>query len=141
MYFDTAYLAKYYITEADSADVRLLVERSLPISTSQWVLAEFHSVLHRCVRQGGLSATDARFLARTFASHVDTGMWKLLPVTEATLQRTGARLLAAPVTLFLRAGDAVHLQTASDAGEKEIWTNDRHMLAAATHFGLRGRSI
>jgi hypothetical protein len=33
------------------------------------------------------------------------------------------------------------LTTARDAGELEIWTNDRHMLAAAPHFGLKGRSV
>ena len=43
--------------------------------------------------------------------------------------------------IFLRAGDAVHLMTAVDAGFKEVWTNDRHMLAAASSFGLRGRSV
>jgi predicted nucleic acid-binding protein len=41
--------------------------------------------------------------------------------------------------LFLRAGDAVHLATAAEAGFGEVWTNDRHMLAAARAFGLRGR--
>ena len=25
-------------------------------------------------------------------------------------------------------------------GETEIWTNDRHLLAAVAHFGLAGRS-
>jgi hypothetical protein len=26
-------------------------------------------------------------------------------------------------------------------GEREIWTNDRHLLAVATHVGITGRSI
>jgi predicted nucleic acid-binding protein len=141
VYFDTAYIAKYYVNEADSATVREFVDNALPISSSQFVLAEFHSVLHRHVRQRALTAPEARFLAKAFASHVEEGMWKLLPVSEATLQRTRDHLLSAPGTLFLRAADAVHLQTAHDAGEREIWTNDRHMLAAAKHFGLKGRSI
>lgn len=37
--------------------------------------------------------------------------------------------------------DAVHLATAQQIGESEVWTNDRHMLAAAPYFGLRGRSF
>lgn len=141
MYFDTAYIAKYYVNEADSAAVRAFVDSVVPISCSQWVLPEFHSVLHRHIRQRSLTAPEARLLAKMFASHVETGMWKLLPVSEATLQRSRDHLLSAPSTLFLRAGDAVHLQTALDAGEREIWTNDRHMIAAAKHFGLKGRSI
>ena len=37
--------------------------------------------------------------------------------------------------------DAVHLATAREVGEREVWTNDRHMLAAASFFGLTGRSV
>jgi len=37
--------------------------------------------------------------------------------------------------------DAIHLVTAADTGFTEIWTNDRHMLTAAPHFGLVGRSV
>jgi predicted nucleic acid-binding protein len=43
-------------------------------------------------------------------------------------------------TVYLRTGDALHLTTAMDFGESEIWTSDRHLLAAAGHFGLTGRS-
>ncbi|MBZ5727663.1 MAG: hypothetical protein LAP87_22025 [Acidobacteriia bacterium] len=37
-------------------------------------------------------------------------------------------------------GDAAHLATAQEMGEREIWTSDRHLLAAASHFGLEGRT-
>jgi predicted nucleic acid-binding protein len=47
---------------------------------------------------------------------------------------------AAPPTVYLRAGDAIHLATAQDAGEREIWINHRHMLAAAPHGAITGRS-
>jgi len=30
---------------------------------------------------------------------------------------------------------------APQIGETEIWSNDRHLLAAAPHFGLKGLSI
>ena len=37
---------------------------------------------------------------------------------------------------------ALHrLATALEAGETEIWTNDRHMLAAAPYVGLVGKSV
>jgi hypothetical protein len=55
---------------------------------------------------------------------------------------TGGLLVsAAPAGVYLRAGEAVHLTTAQDIGESEIWTNDRHLVAAAAHFGLQGRSV
>lgn len=38
-------------------------------------------------------------------------------------------------------GDAIHLVTALEASLPEIWSNDRHLLGAAEHFGLRGRSV
>jgi antitoxin (DNA-binding transcriptional repressor) of toxin-antitoxin stability system len=44
------------------------------------------------------------------------------------------------VIVIERSGDAVHLATALEIGELEVWTSDRHMLAAAPHFGLIGRT-
>jgi hypothetical protein len=42
---------------------------------------------------------------------------------------------------FIRTAGAVHLTTAQEAGERDVWTNHRRMLAAATYFGLAGRSV
>jgi hypothetical protein len=50
-------------------------------------------------------------------------------------------MLAAPRDLFLRTANAVHLTTAQELGEREVWTNDGHMLRAARFFGLVGRSV
>jgi len=33
------------------------------------------------------------------------------------------------------------LGQAREIGERDVWTNDRHMLAAAPYFGLTGRSV
>jgi predicted nucleic acid-binding protein len=61
-------------------------------------------------------------------------------VSERLLSKMSAMLRALPAVAYLRAGDAIHLTTAADAGEREVWSNDRHLLAAAQHFGLIGRS-
>lgn len=50
-------------------------------------------------------------------------------------------MASAPPDLFIRTPDAAHLTTASEAGEREVWTNDRHMPAAAPYFWLVGRSV
>jgi hypothetical protein len=105
------------------------------------VLPEFHAVLHRHVREGILSLPDACDLSARFFDHAADGLWNFIPANEALLRRTSSLLLSASRDLFVRAGDAIHLTAAQESGEREVWTSDRHMLAAAPHFGLSGRSV
>ena len=141
MYFDTSYIAKFYFNEPESSRVRDLVRKADAIYSSLWALAEFHAVLQRRIREGSCSQANASDLASRFSGHVADGLWNLLPVTEGVLRRTSALMLSAPKDLFIRTADAAHLTTAQEAGEREVWTNDRHMLAAAAYFGLAGRSV
>ncbi len=46
-----------------------------------------------------------------------------------------------PRTVFLRAADALHLACAEEAGLHEIYSSDRHLIAAAPHFGLRAVTL
>ena len=141
MYFDTSYIAKFYFNERESPRVRELVRKADAIHSTLWALAEFHAVLQRRLREATLSPSDARDLASRFSEHIKEGLWNLIPVNEALLRRTGARMVSAPRDLFIRTADAVHLTTAYEIGEREVWTNDRHMLGAAAYFGLAGRSV
>jgi hypothetical protein len=141
VYLDTCYIAKFYFNEPESARVRKLVRSADIIHSSLWALAEFHAVIHRRVREASSTPADARELSARFLEHVHEGLWRLIPVNEALLRRTGALIVSAPADLFVRTADAVHLATAHEAGERHVWTNDRHMLAAASYFGLTGRSV
>jgi uncharacterized protein len=141
VYFDTSYVAKFYFNEPESPRVRELVRKADAIHLSLWALAEFHAVLHRRMREGALSASDALELALRFSEHIEDGLWNLIPVNEALLRRTSALMVSAPRNLFIRSADAVHLATAHEIGERAVWTNDRHMLAAAGYFGLTGQSV
>lgn len=141
MYLDTSYIAKFYLDEPESALVDELIRKSDVRRSSLLAIAEFHGALHRGMREGRMSRQKASDAASRFSDHVDTGFWKLIPVTESLLRRTSALILAAPPSLFLRTADALHLTTAQEAAEREVWTGDRHMLAAAEYFGLRGRSV
>ena len=141
MYFDTAYIAKFYFNEPHSIGVREIVRNAAVIRSSFWAVAELHAVIHRRVREGVTSRDEGRDVAQSFYDHVQHGLWDLISVNEALLRRTSALILAAPRDLFLRTADAVHLTTAQESGESEVWTNDRHMLAAAPYFGLQGRSV
>ena len=65
----------------------------------------------------------------------------LVPVSERILRHVERMTGRLPKSTPLRAGDAIHLASALEAGFDEIWTNDRHLIAAAGHFGLKGRSV
>lgn len=140
MYFDSAYIAKVYLNENDSTRVRAQLRGAEAVVSSLWAFCEVACVFHRQLREGWLTVEQHRELSLAFSEHVNAGVWTLIPVTERILQRAVALVSALPPGVFVRAGDAVHLTTAQDLGEREIWTNDRHMLAAASHFGLTGRS-
>jgi uncharacterized protein len=141
VYFDTSYIAKFYFNEPESPRVRELVRKADAIHSSLWALAEFHGVLHRRMREGASTRSDARALALRFAEHIEDGLWNLVPVSEALLRRTSMLMVSGPRDLFIRTADAVHLTTAQELGERQVWTNDRHMLAASAYFGLVGRSV
>ncbi len=141
MYLDTCYIAKFYFNEPESSQVRALVRTADIIHSSLWAFAEFHGVIHRRLREGLLTPLGARELSTRFSEHIHEGLWKLIPVNEALLRRTSVLMVSAPPDIFLRTADAVHLTTANDVGEREVWTNDRHMLAAAPYFGLTGRCL
>jgi len=76
-----------------------------------------------------------------FLEDLNNGVIAAVPVTERILRRIEAATRDLPPSCYLRTFDALHLVTAADSGFSEIWTNDRHMLAAAPHFGLVGRSV
>jgi predicted nucleic acid-binding protein len=141
VYFATSYIAKFYFNESESQRVRELVRKAGALYSSLWALAEFHAVVHRRLREESLTLDDARDLASRFSEHIEQGLWNLVPVNEALLRRTSALMISAPSDLFIRTADAVHLATANEIGERDVWTNDRHMLAAARYFGLTGRSV
>ena len=141
MYLDTSYIAKFYFNEPASSQVRELVRRADVIHSSLWALAEFHAVVHRRLREGTVAPADARDLASRFCEHIEAGLWNFIPIKEGLLRRTSELMVSAPRDLFVRTADAVHLTTALEIGEREVWTNDRHMLATAGYFGLTGRSL
>jgi len=141
LYFDTAYLAKCYWNETDGRSVRELAQRADGLYSSAICIAEMACVAHRKVREGPVTSADAAIRQDLFLDDVNNGVITALPVTERLLRRVEATARALPPACYLRTSDALHLVTAADSGFVEVWTNDRHMLAAALHFGLAGRSV
>ncbi len=141
LYFDTAYIAKCYWPEPDGEAIRELVGRSDGVYSSSLCIAEMACVFHRKLSEGWAPPADVVQRRDWFLADIGSSAITVIPMTEKLLYRTEALTRVLPPTCYLRAADAVHLVTAVDAGFTQIWTNDRHMLAAAPHFGLVGRSI
>ncbi len=140
LYLDTAYVAKCYLNEPDASRVRALVRGKTGLTSSALCTGELACVLHRHVHAGELTRAQAARLRRMYEADVEQGVWTLLPVSAAVLDEVARRVAALHVSVYLRSADAIHLTTAAEAGFDEVWTSDRHMLAAAKAFGLAGRS-
>ena len=140
-YFDSAYVAKCYLNDPDSDRVRDMVRNPVPLYSSALAIAEVSCAIHRRVREGSINRKGAQELAERFRQHVEGGTWTLVPVSQQLLWDVHEVTKNLPSRTFLRAGDALHLGSARVAGFSEVWTNDAHILAAAKHFGLRGRSV
>jgi predicted nucleic acid-binding protein len=140
MYCDSAYVTKYYVHETDSPAVRHVMEEASYVCSSAWAMVEVTSALHRHAREMTMTPDQCLELIDRFRTDVSAGFWNLMPVTETLLRKTANLYRSLPANVPLRSGDALHIATALDAGEPELWTNDRHLLAAANHFGLIGRS-
>ena len=141
LYFDTAYLAKCYWNEPDGRPVRELAQQAEGLYSSAICIAEMACLAHRKVREGPATEADTNVRRDLFLDDLSSGVITVTPVTERLLRRVEMVTRALPRTCYLRTFDALHLVSAADEGFLEIWTNDRHMLAAAPHFGLTGRSV
>jgi predicted nucleic acid-binding protein len=68
VYFDTSYIAKFYLNESGSSEVRALVTGTDHVYSSFRAFAEFHAVLHRHSREGVLPPEDLRNIATLFSN-------------------------------------------------------------------------
>jgi predicted nucleic acid-binding protein len=141
IYFDAAYIAKCYLNEPGAERVRGVAAQAEGLVSCEWGRLEFSSIIHRHLREGHVTPRETRAVLADFAEDEANGVWHWLPVTSALLQRAFTRVGSLPRDAYLRAGDVVHLTAASEHGHREIYTNDRHMLAGAVHFGLSGIDV
>jgi predicted nucleic acid-binding protein len=134
-------VGKCYLNEADSAAVRELAGSANNINSSSLCIAELACALHRKVREGSLEQKAATKLADFFLDDLANERWQLVPVTDRILRQVELLTRSLPKSTPIRAADAIHILSAVETGFHEIWTNDRQLLAATVHFGLRGRSV
>jgi predicted nucleic acid-binding protein len=140
-YFDAAYIAKCYLNEPGAERVRDLARAADGLVSCEVARLEFAAILKRHVREGHLTRPGAAATLKEFEQDERDGVWQWLGVTSALVERARRHVLGLPRSVFVRSGDALHLTCAAAHGFQEVYTNDRHMLQAARHFGVIGIDV
>jgi predicted nucleic acid-binding protein len=138
IYFDATFLVRLYVEEPGYAEIRALPRPNEVVSSSILGKMETEAAFHRKLREGTLSRADLCEVNAQLTDEEKYGMIEWHPLTPRVIEDVRSAFLDLPPNVFLRAGDAIHLVTAAAAGFKEIFSNDKHLLAAASIFKLKG---
>lgn len=141
IYFDTCYIVKSYLVETGTAEIRELLADHDVVFSSAHAAVEFVTALHRHLREQRISQTEFEAILSAFECDCRNGMWRWLPFQSAVAERVATTARSLPATVFLRAGDAMHLTCATENGFTQVISNDIHLLKAASYFGLRGTNV
>lgn len=141
LYFDSNYILKCYLPEPRAHLVRALARQAVAKCCSTWGRIEVVTALHRKLREGSLTRASLKALWSRFESDEAAGVWTWLPFDQPVQTAVAQTCLKLDTAVFIRAGDAVHLATAALHGLSEIHSHDRHLLSAASEFGLKGVDV
>jgi len=141
IYLDSTYIVKCYVQERGTSEVLRLVQGHPGRASCGHGRIEFWTGIHRQVREGHLARADAEKVYRQFRLDEDAGLWVFFPVTADLVRQCCATIDGLPDNVFIRSADALHLTCAREQGFAEIYSNDRHLLAAAPHFGVAGKNV
>jgi predicted nucleic acid-binding protein len=141
IYFDTAYIIKCYLPEAGHIQVRELLRQQSSAACCSYGRLEFAAAIQRAIREGRLPLTAKATVFSILASDDQNGVWNWIPLSLQLVETTTQAIQSLPPNLTIRAADALHLVCAREQGYRRIYTNDRHMLAAAAHFGLQPMNV
>lgn len=140
-YFDSAFIAKFYLDEPESDAVRALAERLGRVCCNAFGRLEVASVFHRKWREGGIGVAAYKELCAQFDDDCAAGIWTWLPISPALIEVASKAIQRLPKTTFLRSADLLHIVSAREHGLKDIYSNDRHLLAAAKHLRVKAISV
>lgn len=140
IYFDANYLVRLYFKEPGYEAVRHLAAQH-PITCSLYGRAEVTAAFHRKLREGVIPPRFYSSSLKQFTDECSRGAFSWIPLSSAILERLDKTYATLPATLFLRAGDAIHLASAAENGLTEIYSNDQRLLAAAPPFGIKGINV
>lgn len=140
-YFDSTYLFKIQCVEQGSEPVRACAAEVDCLVSGIHGRAEFASACHRKIREGFGTPDQLQAILAQIEMETRIGALRWLPITTEIVALTESVYRTAPSQTLLRAADALHLACAAAHGVPEIYSNDRHLLAAAPMFGLRGVNV
>lgn len=140
IYFDSNYLVRLYFEERGFEVVRQLAAQQ-HVASSLHGRAEVVAAFHRKWRERSITQSFYAAALQQFADECRADAFHWMPLSPAILQRIELHFATLPPSFFLRAGDAIHLATAAENGFKEIYSNDQRLLAAASHFKLKGVNV
>ena len=139
LYLDTSILVAALTHETETARMQAWLADQEPggLTISAWVSTEFSAALSIKVRMGHLDPEQRAAVLALFQS-VAAASLKTVPISDHAF-RTAARF-ADQIGLGLRAGDALHLAIAADAGVP-LATLDRKLAEAGRSLGLDARLV
>jgi predicted nucleic acid-binding protein len=140
IYFDASYLVRLYLDDAGAERVRALAATE-QAACSLHGRTELVAAMHRAYRDGRFNRTVFLQTLDQFQRDDKAGIVGWLIPEQKTHDRAENAFRAAGASIFLRAADAMHLACAAENGFREIYSNDRHLLAAAPLFGLRPKNV
>jgi len=140
IYFDTSYLLRCYYDDPGCEAVRRLADQD-QLTCCGHGRVELAAALHRKLREGALTKSAVTMLLRQIQHDSSQGHIVWFPVTEHLLDEAARQYETLAVTVFLRAADSLYLTCARLNGLAEIYSDDQRLLAAASHFGLKGVDV
>lgn len=140
-YFDSAFIAKFYLDEPESEAIRALAESLGEVHCVTIGRIEVASVFHRKWREGAFSVAAFREVSDQFSDDCAASLWHWLPLSAALAEAAARAIRRMPRTVFLRSADALHLTCAREHGFRSVYSNDRRVLAAARYFKLKGINV
>lgn len=141
IYFDSCYIAKFYLAEPDSPNVISFATSNTDIGCLIVGKAEVIAVFHRKLREGIVGVSGFQLLCDQFATDCANGLWQWRSLDDSLIASSAKRFRGLPATTFLRAIDGMHLTCAAEEGCSTIHTSDRHIVAAASAFGLQAITL
>lgn len=140
-FFDTCYLVRLYLEDAGFEAVRELAGSGRAVAAAWHAQAEVVAALHRAGQERRMEQIAVQAALAQFIHDRQAGLFHWQPLTDGVQNRIEHVFRKAPPTVFLRAADALHLACAAEHAFTAVYSNDRHLLTAASLFGLRGVNV